>query len=155
MEAPPEPDVARRGNGNDHGHKKGPVRMREARIFAAQPTVLSDVRRFIQEQAKSASLPADAAGDLVIAASEAAANSALYSNSAEFEVGWQRQDHRVEVEVADRGVFRRKLPFSEGEEDPGRGRGIQLMVALMDEVDVRHGSPHEPGTLVRLVKYLS
>ena len=154
MEAPPAAVLARRGNGNRNGHKKGPVRMKEARVFAAQPTVLSEVRRFIQEQAKSASLPADAAGDLVIAASEAAANSALYSNSAEFEVGWDRQDHRVEVVVSDRGVFRRKLPLAEDEEDPGRGRGIQLMVALMDEVDVRHGTPHEPGTLVRLVKYL-
>ena len=152
MEAPPAPLTERRGKGN--GHKKGTVRMREARVFAAQPTVLSEVRRFIQEKAKSASLPADAAGDLVIAASEAAANSALYSNSAEFEVGWNRVDHRVEVEIADRGVFRRELPLSDGDEDPGRGRGIQLMVALMDEVDVRHGSPHEPGTLVRLVKYL-
>ena len=132
----------------------GRFELADVRVFPAQPAVLHRVRRYVQDLADDAALPADAAGDLIIAVSEAAANSALYSRSPEFEVGWRRLDHRVEVTVEDRGVFRRSLPVAEGVEDPGRGRGIQLMMALMDEVDVRHGSEDNPGTRVRLVKYL-
>jgi len=32
------------------------------------------------------------------------------------------------------------------------GRGILLMMAVMDEVTIREGNPREPGTQVRLRK---
>jgi hypothetical protein len=57
----------------------------------------------------------------------------------------------VEIEVADRGVFLERIPL----EDTGAeaGRGIALMMAVIDEVEFRKGTSRRPGTVVRLVKY--
>jgi anti-sigma regulatory factor (Ser/Thr protein kinase) len=120
------------------------------RAFPSHPSSLHEIRRFLRERAGESGLPDDVAGDMVLAASEACANAVLHSESGLVEVTWVDSMDRVEVRVADQGVFRRRVPLQEV--DGTGGHGIQMMMALMDEVTVREGTDLQPGTVVRLVK---
>jgi anti-sigma regulatory factor (Ser/Thr protein kinase) len=117
------------------------------RIFRAHPASLRLIRDFVREQAGRSNLEA-IADDLVLAASEAAGNAIVHSSGDQVEVEWRKRPGDVEIEVRDRGVFKRRvrLPFAEG------GRGIFVMMSLMDEVTIREGRPDRPGTVVRLRK---
>jgi anti-sigma regulatory factor (Ser/Thr protein kinase) len=121
------------------------------RSFPAQAEDLHRIRTYIREEGARASLAPEVVGDLVMAVSEACANSALYTDSSEVRVQLEVVDDRVEVAVEDEGVFMPRLPLP-GIDGRG-GRGIALMMALMDEVSIREGKDDAPGTLVRLVKY--
>ena len=57
-------------------------------------------------------------------------------------------EDKISIEVLDRGVFKARLPVTDGRPSH-RGRGIFLMTALMDEVNI---TERQNGTLVRLVK---
>jgi anti-sigma regulatory factor (Ser/Thr protein kinase) len=87
--------------------------------------------------------------DVVLAVSEASANAILHTNTPTVEVTFGLGDEAVMVQIEDDGVFRRRVPIPELD---GRGRGIPLMMALVDEVSIREGTPARPGTSVRLVK---
>jgi len=112
--------------------------------------MLHEARRFVRDRAYEAGLHPSATDDLVLAVSEACANAVLHSRSGIIQVTWGEGLERVQVEVADQGVFRRSVPLQEAE--GVHGHGIQLMVALMDEVTVREGTAGRPGTVVRLIK---
>lgn len=88
--------------------------------------------------------------DLVLAVSEACANAVLHSGSDKIIVEWAPDRTAVRVVITDEGVFRRRVPMPEYDDRPGHG--IPLMVALVDEVDIREGTATRPGTVVRLVK---
>jgi anti-sigma regulatory factor (Ser/Thr protein kinase) len=105
------------------------------------------VREFVREQAFFADV-GPIAEDLILAASEAAANCIMHSNTDVIEVRVRVEAGMAEVEVADRGVFKRRVPAAIGE----GGRGIFMMMALMDEVGIRQGNPGKPGTVVTLRK---
>ena len=105
------------------------------------------MREFVREQAFFADV-GPIADDLILAASEAAANCIMHSNTDVIEVRVRVEAGTAEVEVADRGVFKRRVPATIDE----GGRGIFMMMALMDEVGIRQGSPGEPGTVVTLRK---
>ena len=126
----------------------------QTRSFPAQAEALCDIRRFILDTGARAYLAAGPLGDLIIAASEACANSVLHSESSSVEVGFHTADGRAEVVVEDGGIFRTQVPVTELG-GPARGRGVALMLALMDEVSVRPGTAVQPGTRVRLVKYVA
>jgi anti-sigma regulatory factor (Ser/Thr protein kinase) len=90
--------------------------------------------------------------DLLIAASEAAANAILHSGTKEFRVTWRSTRERVEITVEDDGIFLDTVPLPEID---GIGhRGISLMAATMDELSLIEGRRDRPGTRVRLVKVL-
>jgi anti-sigma regulatory factor (Ser/Thr protein kinase) len=74
----------------------------------------------------------------------------LHTNSPRIQVRFRSSGRKLEVQVDDEGVFHRRLPLPELD---GHGRGIPLMMALMDEVAIREGTPARPGTTVRLVKH--
>lgn len=120
------------------------------RAFPSHPSSLHEIRMFLRDQADESGLPDDVVNDLILAASEACANAVLHSSSGLVEVTWVDSMDRVEVRVADHGVFRRRVPLQEAE--GSGGHGIQMMMALMDEVTVREGTDLRPGTVVRLVK---
>jgi anti-sigma regulatory factor (Ser/Thr protein kinase) len=120
-----------------------------ARSFRAHPSALYKIRTFVRELASEHGVPETAADDLVLAVSEASANAMLHTNSPRIEVAFRATKASVEVLVQDAGVFHRRLPLPEFD---GHGRGIPLMMALMDEVAIREGTPARPGTSVRLVK---
>jgi anti-sigma regulatory factor (Ser/Thr protein kinase) len=122
------------------------------RSFRAHPSALSQVREFVREQAGAEGLPAEVTDDLVLAVSEACVNAVIHTNSSRVNVTWRTIEDHVDVSVQDEGVFERKVPIPEL--DGTAGRGIPIMLALVDEVTIREGTPSHPGTVVRIRKHL-
>jgi serine/threonine-protein kinase RsbW len=92
------------------------------------------------------------AESLALAVTEACSNALVHTNCTRIGVTWKASRDRVEIEVEDDGIFRRRVPVPEV--DGGRGnRGIPLMMALLDQVSISGGTESRPGTRVRLVKY--
>ncbi|HJP66665.1 MAG TPA: ATP-binding protein [Actinomycetota bacterium] len=120
------------------------------RSFRGHPSALYKIRTFVRDLATEQGVPEPVVDDLVLAVSEASANAMLHTNSPRIEVAFRASTSSVEVQVQDDGVFHRRLPIPELD---GHGRGIPLMMALMDEVAIREGTPARPGTSVRLVKH--
>lgn len=122
------------------------------RSFRAHPSALSQVREFVREQARDEGLAAGISDDLLLAISEACVNSVIHTNSSRMQISWRRHESRIEILVEDEGVFERRIPVPEL--DGIAGRGIPIMLALVDEVTIREGTPAQPGTVVRFVKEL-
>jgi anti-sigma regulatory factor (Ser/Thr protein kinase) len=122
------------------------------RSFAADPTSLGEVRSFIRDRAREASLYRKDRDDLVQAVSEICANAVLHTRSQTIDVSCNvRPGGGVEVRVRDQGVFAPQP----GTMHRGRlgGFGLPLVAALVDEVSIARGTPGQPGTTVGLVKY--
>jgi anti-sigma regulatory factor (Ser/Thr protein kinase) len=122
-----------------------------SRTFPAHPSALFPVRQFVRGRAADVTLSLAATDDLVLAVSEACANCLHHTSSREFTLRWRALPDRVEVEVADGGVFLEPIPLQDAGAEAGRG--IALMMAVIDEVEFRKGTSRRPGTVVRLVKY--
>lgn len=118
------------------------------RTFPAHPSVLRDVRSFIRERAHEVSFWPEVIEDLVLAVSEACANSVRHSRSTAIEVSWRRRADGAEVRIVDGGVYR---PPAAERLGPALGYGLSLMRALVDEVDIEAGTDARPGTRVTLV----
>ena len=123
----------------------------DARTFRALTEDLHRIRSYVRDEVAGAGLPSEVVADLVLAVSEACANAALYSEGSEIRVQIDIARGRVEVRVEDEGVFKARIPIPSI--DGRGGRGIPLMIALMDEVSIHEGNQGAPGTVVRLVKY--
>ena len=110
------------------------------------------LRQHIRRLGERDGLSGDDIDDLVLAISEAATNAIRYGSPSggETEVRWTRDGSCVRVEIEDTGVFRKRIPIPDLEE--AHGRGIPLIIALMDEMHIREGNTRRPGTVVRLVK---
>ena len=117
--------------------------------FRSHPSVLYHIRRFVRDCARTTELRPDIVSDLLVAVTEAAANSMLHTASRQIRVTWSELEGCVEVDIQDEGVFRREAPMPHLD---GGGHGIPLMMALVDEVTIREGTARKPGTVVRLVK---
>jgi anti-sigma regulatory factor (Ser/Thr protein kinase) len=117
------------------------------RSFPADPSALADIRRFLNEQASRAGMDRGTTDDLLVVAIEACTNAIQHSGTDTVEVAWTATEDAVEVDIRDRGVFRRRVRLHELE-GPG-GYGIPLMTALSDELEIREGTPSSPGTHVR------
>jgi anti-sigma regulatory factor (Ser/Thr protein kinase) len=122
------------------------------RSFRAHPSALSQVREFVRDLCSADELEQEVCDDLVLAVSEACVNAVIHTGSARFEISWRSLDSCIEVLVKDEGVFDSKVPVPEI--DGTAGRGIPIMLALVDEVTIREGTPSDPGTVVRFVKHL-
>jgi len=122
------------------------------RSFRAHPSALSQIREFIRTQSESDGLEEHVCDDLLLAVSEACVNAVIHTNSARVELSWRASDDAIEILVQDEGVFERKVPVPEL--DGTAGRGIPIMLALLDEVTISEGTPAKPGTVVRFVKHL-
>lgn len=108
---------------------------------------LSDVRRRVERATEDAGFPLSASADLVVAASELAANSVAHGGGAGTLRIW-RELGRLVVELQDAGTIEEPLvgrlrpePTQEG------GRGLWLANQLCDLVQIRSGSS---GTQIRL-----
>jgi anti-sigma regulatory factor (Ser/Thr protein kinase) len=120
--------------------------------FRAHPAALYEIRRFVRERASESSLPAQVVEDLTLAVSEACANAIIHTTTPDIRVSWVATTDSVQIEIRDRGIFKRQVRMAELD---GRGsHGIPLMMALVDELTIREGTQSNPGTLVRLVKCL-
>ena len=117
------------------------------RTFPTDRSSLAQIRAFVRRRAMEDAF-AEWADGIVLAVSEACANSVLHSGAHEVEVTWRPYADHAEVEVRDGGVFKRDIA------DPGDtgNRGFLLMMALMDQISITCGTDTRPGTLVRMVK---
>ncbi|HYH58892.1 MAG TPA: ATP-binding protein [Thermoleophilaceae bacterium] len=116
----------------------------------AELSQLPTVRTFAEEAARAYGFDADTAFQVKSAASEAVANAIEHGSE------HPRDTVRLEVldeggvfvlYVRDTGSFRPRVT-ARGQL-PERGRGLQFLAQMMDEVDVR---PGRRGTEVRMVK---
>jgi anti-sigma regulatory factor (Ser/Thr protein kinase) len=117
-----------------------------------KPDATFTLRRALDRVAADCELPDDARFELKLAATEAVTN-ALKGTPREYavEVAVACTDGVVDVEVVDRGHFEPRIQ-EDSPVDAESGRGISLMLALVDEIEfasARH------GTRVRLRKHAS
>jgi anti-sigma regulatory factor (Ser/Thr protein kinase) len=110
---------------------------------------LAEVRRRVERVAERAGLPAAGAADLVIAASELAANSIAHGGGRGTLRTWQDDDDRLLVEFEDSGSIEEPLAGRQRPEPTQEGgRGLWLANQLCDLVQIRS----QPGrTTIRLL----
>ncbi|MBF6354101.1 SpoIIE family protein phosphatase [Nocardia higoensis] len=121
----------------------------------AEAGLLSGLRRTLRSWLWAAAVPHELASDLVAAANEACTNSVEHAYPAggtsprvelnaytRHEPGSESGAEKLVIEVFDTGVWRPRSA------DPGnRGRGIDMMRALTDELEIDHS---DTGTRVRM-----
>jgi anti-sigma regulatory factor (Ser/Thr protein kinase) len=123
-------------------------RTREVRL-PAEPSQLKEARRLAEQAADEFGLDEDARFRLTLAANEAVANAIEHGSPSPDGSVLLRvcaDQDGVRFEVRDWGTF--ALRFPDTESLAQRGRGLPMMAALVDEVDLK---PGEDGTLVSLV----
>jgi anti-sigma regulatory factor (Ser/Thr protein kinase) len=115
--------------------------------FEFDRTGLFEVRQRVAWLAQSAGLPAQDATDLVVSASELAANSIVHGGGSGTLYVWREGD-RLLVEVEDRGSIEKPL-VGRVRPEPTQvgGRGLWLANQFCDLVQIRSGPA---GTAVRL-----
>jgi serine phosphatase RsbU (regulator of sigma subunit)/anti-sigma regulatory factor (Ser/Thr protein kinase) len=114
----------------------------------ARPSVLAGLRSVIGRWLINAGGRAEEVFGVALAASEAAANAIEHAYGAHdgtFTVQCETDGAQARVVVRDKGRWRQTQPH-------GRGRGLELMRSLVDEVDVQRG---DDGTTVTLVRRLA
>ena len=113
-----------------------------------RPAVLAGLRSVIGRWLINAGGRADEVFGVALATSEAAANAIEHAYGARdgtFTVQCETDGAQARVVVRDSGRWRETHPH-------GRGRGLELMRSLVDEVDVQRG---DDGTTVTLVRRLA
>jgi serine phosphatase RsbU (regulator of sigma subunit)/anti-sigma regulatory factor (Ser/Thr protein kinase) len=116
-------------------------------VLDAQPGVLAGLRSTLGRWLMSEGVGAEDLFNITLATSEAAANSiehAYGALEATFRVTCVHEGDEIRVTVSDNGRWRASRPY-------GRGRGLAIMRALVDDAEIeRRGD----GTSVTLVKRL-
>jgi serine phosphatase RsbU (regulator of sigma subunit)/anti-sigma regulatory factor (Ser/Thr protein kinase) len=113
----------------------------------ADPSTLASLRRTLRDWLDRAGATEEESRDIVLAAVEAAANAVEHAygpGDAQFDLAAHVVAGEVTVTVRDYGSWRE-------ESDPHRGRGLGVMRAAMDDVDLNSESE---GTRVRLRRRL-
>lgn len=118
--------------------------------FRAHPSALFEIRQFVRARAAESSFSGPTADDLLLAVSEACANSIVHTTSPEIRLSWSLRKGCVQVLIQDDGIFKKRIRMPEIE--GSGGHGIPLMMALVDEFSIREGTRGHPGTSVRLRK---
>ncbi len=110
-----------------------------------EPEALASMRAVLRRWLRHVDGSEHEIAEVVTACGEAATNAIEHAGTGvPFEISGQANGRTVEIEVRDHGGWR---PPREG----GRGRGISLMQALMDTVEVE---PTPDGTTVRMQRTL-
>ena len=114
------------------------------RSFPASATELSALRADLRAWLERSNVPMDTVDDVVLACTEAASNAiehAYIGRIGDVHVVAQRQNGVLELSVSDDGRWRHPR------RDDARGRGLDLVRALVGHVDVEQA---ETGTTVRM-----
>ncbi|MCL6472592.1 MAG: ATP-binding protein [Firmicutes bacterium] len=113
---------------------------------------LAVVRQRVEEMAADCGFTDTDIYQMKVAVSEAVANAIEHGSPNgprnRVQVLIECDGDKIVIEVLDQGIFKARLPVTDGRPSH-RGRGIFLMTALMDEVNI---TERQDGTLVRLVK---
>lgn len=118
--------------------------------LVADPSQLATARRFAEGAAARFGLEERERYEFTFAVNEAVSNAIEHghpSPAGTIRMAVAEEDGTLVFEVEDHGTFTPKAPAIDP--FPERGRGLAFMAAVVDEVDVRHGSS---GTVVRLCK---
>lgn len=130
-------------------HRQAPETPSELRFEVdATPESLAEVRSQLRRWLPNVGASEDDTADLLIAVGEAVANSIEHAygpHGGKVALGLEVHDAEVEITVSDTGTWR-------SPRGTHRGRGMQLMRQLCDELTVEHD---ETGTHVRLRKRFS
>jgi anti-sigma regulatory factor (Ser/Thr protein kinase) len=113
-----------------------------------EPEALASMRGLLRRWLAHAEGTDQEIAEITTACGEAATNVIEHSGASAadpFEVGGKLDGREIDIVVRDSGGWREPR-------DADRGRGISLMRALMDEVEVK---PSEEGTTVRLRRVLN
>lgn len=116
----------------------------------AEPSELATARRFAEGAAARFGLAERERYEFTFAVNEAVSNAIEHGRpSPEGTIRMQvvARNGELVCEVEDHGTFTPRPPTVDP--FPERGRGLAFMAAVVDEVDVRHGTT---GTVVRLCK---
>jgi len=114
------------------------------RTFPANANELSSLRADLRAWLERSGVPTDTVDDVVLACTEAASNAiehAYIGRIGDVHVAAQRLNGELELSVSDDGRWRYPRP------DDSRGRGLDLVRALVRDLDVEQG---EAGTTVRM-----
>ncbi len=124
-----------------------PMGPRVEMTLEAQPGVLAGLRRTLGRWLLSEGVSENELFNITLAASEAAANAVEHAYGAleaSFRVTCVHEGDEVRITVSDEGRWRAARPY-------GRGRGLAIMRALVDDAQIER---HTSGTRVTLVKRL-
>jgi anti-sigma regulatory factor (Ser/Thr protein kinase) len=135
-----------RTEGYAFGDRADGLCFRLPRLPGALGLVRHELRRWLDRQG----IPAEAAADITLACSEACANAMEHPRGAErpaFEVTVRLRRRRVEVVVKDFGSWE----YADSAEGEARGRGLDMIRALMDEVTIAQGKRGTKVTMRRRV----
>ena len=113
----------------------------------AEPHVLAPLRQTVRRWLHESGAEPEEAYDILVACGEACANAIQHPYGAReglIEVELSVEDGEVQVSVRDRGQWRSLSP-------PAGGRGLPLMDALMDTIEVERS---DEGTTVRMRRRL-
>jgi serine/threonine-protein kinase RsbW len=115
-----------------------------------RPTATRELRAAVDQVAEQCGLDAGERFDLKLAATEAVTNALKGTPEIHsVEVTVAGQDDAVDIEVVDRGVFSPVRAALQRGPDAESGRGIPIMLALVDEVEFAQTAR---GTRVRMSK---
>ncbi len=124
-----------------------------AKKIPADLVLLSEVREWAEGAARDAGLRDGDCYQVKLALSEAVANAIQHGSSAPTDligITAFEEDESLVFEVRDTGEFLPPLASADGEDE--RGRGLQLLALMMDEVRIT--SAAEGGSLLRFAKRL-
>jgi anti-sigma regulatory factor (Ser/Thr protein kinase) len=116
-------------------------------ILHDEPTATGRLRASIDEVADEYPLPGNERFELKLAATEALTNALKSSGGDPVRIRIVPRAEEIEVEIADRGSF-----GTDARSEREGGRGIPLMLALVDEVNF---STTGAGTRVRVRKRIT
>jgi len=115
-----------------------------------EPGALANVRASVRRWLVEVPLSDEAREEVVLACNEACANAIEHAYrrgpAVPIQVSLSRDATAIRIDIVDEGAWRR-----DGE-DAGRGHGMSLMRALMDEIEVR---PSDEGTVVTMKRRIA
>ena len=129
------------------------------RLTARMPrevTSVAAVRQLFDRALAAIGVEDECREDIVLALSEACSNAVEHARTAaEYDVVVTVDRKRCVAEVIDRGAGPERVPVDMSGPDPTaeRGRGLQLIQALTDGLELRRVDPH--GFAVRMTKRLT
>jgi len=129
----------------------------EIRLSLSLPRDRSTVpmtRRVLDAALTVFSVTKDCRADIGLAVGEACANAVQHAETgADYHVTVTIQDDRCVIDVVDDGVGVIAVDQPEAGPDDESGRGLRIIRALADAVELRAGNPR--GVALRIVKILS
>ena len=100
----------------------------------SKPENLAVVRNFFKDIAAKHDISESDAYDILVSVGEATTNAIEHGNGTPVEILCEITHDTLHATIKSKGTFARKAPLVE--EDNFRGRGILLMLALMDQVSI-------------------